>query len=148
MLDLVGRHLADLAPRLAQHLGHHRADLRVAPRRDATVMRIFIVPPRRAGDRAGVPTGPGHPGVRRRRPQRVAPPRPPPHGTEVPPSQTCDSPTTPRASGVSLDRCDDRPEGRRMLRVEARNAATPIEKKPEWIRTRARAPSTASSRAS
>ncbi|MCC2313272.1 lipoyl synthase [Cellulomonas xiejunii] len=29
------------------------------------------------------------------------------------------------------------PEGRRMLRVEARNAATPIEKKPEWIRTRA-----------
>ncbi|KGM14042.1 lipoyl synthase [Cellulomonas bogoriensis] len=29
------------------------------------------------------------------------------------------------------------PEGRRMLRVEARNAQTPIEKKPEWIRTRA-----------
>lgn len=29
------------------------------------------------------------------------------------------------------------PEGRRLLRVEARNAETPIEKKPEWIRTRA-----------
>ncbi|GAA1739260.1 lipoyl synthase [Isoptericola hypogeus] len=29
------------------------------------------------------------------------------------------------------------PEGRRMLRVEARNAATPIEKKPEWIKTKA-----------
>lgn len=29
------------------------------------------------------------------------------------------------------------PEGRRMLRVEARNAATPIEKKPGWIKTRA-----------
>jgi lipoyl synthase len=29
------------------------------------------------------------------------------------------------------------PDGRRMLRIEARNAATPIEKKPEWIRTRA-----------
>ncbi|WP_066462072.1 lipoyl synthase [Sanguibacter suarezii] len=29
------------------------------------------------------------------------------------------------------------PDGRRMLRVEARNAATPIEKKPEWIKTRA-----------
>ncbi|GAB2474347.1 lipoyl synthase [Xylanimonas ulmi] len=29
------------------------------------------------------------------------------------------------------------PEGRRMLRIEARNAATPIEKKPEWIKTRA-----------
>ncbi|HYY09467.1 MAG TPA: lipoyl synthase [Kineosporiaceae bacterium] len=29
------------------------------------------------------------------------------------------------------------PDGRRMLRVEARNAAVPIERKPEWIRTRA-----------
>ncbi|MBV7412090.1 lipoyl synthase [Dermabacteraceae bacterium TAE3-ERU27] len=29
------------------------------------------------------------------------------------------------------------PEGRRLLRVEARNAQTPIEKKPEWIKTRA-----------
>ena len=30
------------------------------------------------------------------------------------------------------------PEGRRLLRIEARNAATPIERKPEWIKTRAR----------
>ncbi|WNY34636.1 lipoyl synthase [Curtobacterium flaccumfaciens] len=29
------------------------------------------------------------------------------------------------------------PEGRRMLRVEARNAGTPIETKPGWIKTRA-----------
>ncbi|MEI2732384.1 MAG: lipoyl synthase [Dermatophilaceae bacterium] len=29
------------------------------------------------------------------------------------------------------------PQGRRLLRVEARNAQTPIERKPEWIRTRA-----------
>ena len=29
-------------------------------------------------------------------------------------------------------------EGRKMLRLEVRNAATPIEKKPEWIKTRAR----------
>ena len=29
------------------------------------------------------------------------------------------------------------PEGRRMLRIEARNAETPIEKKPSWIKTRA-----------
>ena len=28
------------------------------------------------------------------------------------------------------------PEGRRLLRIEARNAQTPIERKPEWIRTR------------
>jgi lipoyl synthase len=30
------------------------------------------------------------------------------------------------------------PEGRRLLRLEVRNAETPIEKKPEWIKTRAR----------
>lgn len=30
------------------------------------------------------------------------------------------------------------PDGRRLLRVEARNAATPIERKPGWIRTTAR----------
>ena len=29
------------------------------------------------------------------------------------------------------------PDGRRLLRIEARNAATPIEKKPDWIKTRA-----------
>jgi lipoic acid synthetase len=29
------------------------------------------------------------------------------------------------------------PEGRKMLRIEARNAQTPIERKPEWIKTRA-----------
>ena len=31
-----------------------------------------------------------------------------------------------------------KPEGRKLLRVEARNAQTPIERKPEWIKTRAR----------
>jgi len=30
------------------------------------------------------------------------------------------------------------PGGRRMLRIEQRNAAVPIERKPEWIKTRAR----------
>jgi lipoic acid synthetase len=30
------------------------------------------------------------------------------------------------------------PEGRRLLRIEQRNAQTPIERKPEWIKTRAR----------
>ena len=29
------------------------------------------------------------------------------------------------------------PEGRKLLRIEAKNAATPIENKPEWIRTKA-----------
>ena len=27
------------------------------------------------------------------------------------------------------------PDGRRMLRIEARNAEVPIEKKPSWIKT-------------
>lgn len=30
------------------------------------------------------------------------------------------------------------PEGRKLLRLEVRNAETPIEKKPEWIRTKAK----------
>jgi lipoic acid synthetase len=30
------------------------------------------------------------------------------------------------------------PEGRRLLRIEERNTRTPIERKPEWIKTRAR----------
>ncbi|WP_402842149.1 lipoyl synthase [Microbacterium sp. GXS0129] len=30
------------------------------------------------------------------------------------------------------------PEGRKLLRLEIRNAETPIERKPEWIRTKAR----------
>jgi len=30
------------------------------------------------------------------------------------------------------------PEGRKLLRLEVRNAQTPIERKPEWIKTRAR----------
>ena len=30
------------------------------------------------------------------------------------------------------------PEGRKLLRLEVRNSQTPIEKKPEWIKTRAR----------
>lgn len=29
------------------------------------------------------------------------------------------------------------PEGRKLLRIEARNALTPIERKPDWIKTRA-----------
>ena len=37
-----------------------------------------------------------------------------------------------------LSRVTVAPEGRRMLRVEARNAETPIERKPEWIRTTAK----------
>lgn len=30
------------------------------------------------------------------------------------------------------------PEGRKLLRIEVRNAETPIERKPEWIKTRAK----------
>ncbi|CAB4657331.1 MAG: lipoyl synthase [Actinobacteria bacterium] len=30
------------------------------------------------------------------------------------------------------------PEGRKLLRIEARNSQTPIERKPEWIKTRAK----------
>ena len=40
------------------------------------------------------------------------------------------TPTTPYAGTT--------PDGRRLLRLEARNAAVPIEKKPEWIKARVR----------
>ena len=29
------------------------------------------------------------------------------------------------------------PEGRKLIRIEARNAEVPIERKPEWIKTKA-----------
>jgi lipoic acid synthetase len=36
-----------------------------------------------------------------------------------------------------LDAVSVIPEGRKLLRLEVRNAQTPIEKKPEWIKTKA-----------
>src|ERR1700745_2371610 len=44
-----------------------------------------------------------------------------------------------RASGAtSAGRVVLAPEGRRMLRLEARNSQVPIERKPPWIKTRLR----------
>ena len=40
--------------------------------------------------------------------------------------------------GVMLGDVTIAPEGRKLLRLEVRNAETPIERKPEWIKTRAR----------
>jgi lipoyl synthase len=33
---------------------------------------------------------------------------------------------------------DTRPEGRPLLRIEQRNTSTPLERKPPWIKTRAK----------
>jgi lipoic acid synthetase len=41
------------------------------------------------------------------------------------------------STGLSPEQQAQRADGRKLLRLEARNAAVPIEKKPEWIRTRA-----------
>jgi len=38
----------------------------------------------------------------------------------------------------ALPRTAQHPDGRKLLRLEVRNAQTPIERKPEWIRTRAK----------
>src|SRR5664279_1585092 len=43
------------------------------------------------------------------------------------------SPDPPEAAVTAIQ-----PDGRRMLRIEQRNTAVPIERKPEWIKTRAR----------
>ena len=42
------------------------------------------------------------------------------------------APDTTTSSGAPT------PEGRKLLRLEVRNAETPIERKPEWIKTRAK----------
>src|SRR5829696_2876424 len=42
------------------------------------------------------------------------------------------------ARGVTVQAEGVQPDGRRMLRLEVRNAQTPIERKPRWIKTRAR----------
>ncbi|MGW3011867.1 lipoyl synthase [Streptomyces sp. NPDC001219] len=41
-----------------------------------------------------------------------------------------DAPTSPTSSAS--------PDGRRLLRLEVRNSRTPVERKPEWMRTRVR----------
>ena len=56
---------------------------------------------------------------------------------------TGDSPHISRVSerlqaGRSLSDVSVTPEGRKLLRLEVRNSQTPIEKKPSWIKTRAR----------
>jgi lipoyl synthase len=56
---------------------------------------------------------------------------------------TVDDTKSVTAPSTAPTAADDRltsvgPDGRKLLRLEVRNAATPIEKKPEWIKTRAK----------
>jgi lipoic acid synthetase len=53
--------------------------------------------------------------------------------TQAPIQPSSSAPSDTSGSGAA-----PAPEGRKLLRLEVRNAATPIEKKPEWIKTRAR----------
>ncbi|WP_439029252.1 lipoyl synthase [Gordonia terrae] len=57
----------------------------------------------------------------------ASPLTPGPGAPDVTPSTPASAPQTPTPA----------PEGRKLLRLEVRNAQTPIERKPEWIRTRA-----------
>jgi lipoyl synthase len=52
----------------------------------------------------------------------------------TPPARTA----RPRAARRTLGVVTIAPEGRKLLRLEVRNSQTPIEKKPAWIKTRAR----------
>src|SRR3954452_5304126 len=79
------------------------------------------LPARAAGGRSG-PVAGGVPSARRRRCLRCALIRAP-------------SPSARRLAGVTD--LHPAPEGRKLLRLEVRNAETPIERKPEWIKTRA-----------
>ena len=62
------------------------------------------------------------------------------HAVEVVPS--ADRAAAQRAAWTGTGNLDEvttlQPEGRRMLRLEVRNAETPIERKPSWIKTRAK----------
>ena len=44
---------------------------------------------------------------------------------------------SPNTAPATTDAAATAPAGRKLLRLEVRNAQTPIERKPEWIRTRA-----------
>ena len=43
-----------------------------------------------------------------------------------------------RVAWIDVTQAPTDPDGRKLLRLEVRNAQTPIERKPEWIKTRAR----------
>ncbi|MFE5709078.1 lipoyl synthase, partial [Rhodococcus koreensis] len=43
-----------------------------------------------------------------------------------------------RRAGRTIVSVTVAPEGRKLLRLEIRNAETPIERKPNWIKTRAK----------
>ena len=58
-----------------------------------------------------------------------------PHGRAVDVVEPVQRRLTGRAGGRGMSAA---PDGRRMLRLEVRNAQTPIERKPEWIKTRAK----------
>ncbi|GGF29050.1 lipoyl synthase [Williamsia phyllosphaerae] len=45
---------------------------------------------------------------------------------------------SPASVGIESASAPTAPSGRKLLRLEVRNAETPIERKPEWIRTRAK----------
>ena len=58
--------------------------------------------------------------------------------TAGPPQTTADGTSHDRTHRDGPHTDGPNTDGRRMLRIEARNAATPIERKPGWIKTRAR----------
>src|SRR5699024_11425983 len=66
---------------------------------------------------------------------RKTPVRPAPRGTQLPQGARTSPPRDTEGNGFTLTIA---PEGRKLLRVEARNSETPIEKKPPWIKIKAR----------
>src|SRR5699024_8858407 len=58
-----------------------------------------------------------------------------PPGTQLPQGARTSPPRDTEGNGFTLTIA---PEGRKLLRVEARNSETPIEKKPPWIKIKAR----------
>src|SRR5258708_27309515 len=77
----------------------------------------------------------GRPRRRRGHPRRRRPARPGPAAAWA---RSCRAPYGRAPAATYPGRVVLAPEGRRMLRLEARNSQAPIERKPPWIKTRLR----------
>src|SRR3981189_186617 len=77
----------------------------------------------------------GGPRPRRGHPRRRRPARPGPAAAWA---RSCRAPYGRAPAATYPGRVVLAPEGRRMLRLEARNSQVPIERKPPWIKTRLR----------
>ena len=131
-----GRPAGPRAPRPAAHLGLLRADtgLRAAAE-PGRAPKLDLVTPGGAWPRR---TRVGHPGRGTRVRHRVGHSGPHRARRTVGPRDDLSQQHCGRLGETPAQAANIGPNGRKLLRLEVRNAETPIERKPSWIKTRAR----------